>query len=215
MGALDPLVDAGLIRAGRVPGGVTIGAPEVRGPQIPRVSVARSAVRAGYASDPWYGRGAHALALSGAYPRLVSQWEPHFVSDRELRAALRELLVVIEPAFSGVPVLVEGVAFPYLAFHEFVQLLLCWAVIVGVDVEAGRAVDIVDNCAFEEPEGHGDLLPALLARDFAGFFRLLDEHFSDPVLALMRDHLAPGRVQMFLAEARRFPSPPSSGGAEP
>lgn len=128
----------------------------------------------------------------------------NLISANALGDALFDLLAVVDVVLlEGGSLTLCGVAFPYLAFHEFVELLLYWPVVVGVAGPAMGAVDVIDRCMFQPAERHADLLAALLARDWPAFFVFLEHDFRDPTWALFQRSRFPGHAELFLANIRR------------
>lgn len=188
----------------------------VRGPhgeprveQLMRTGKARittaSSIRTDYATAyPQLGRVDPIWLAGGKSLRVVEADAPNLVSAKALGDALFELLVVVDVVLVGGGVAsVGGVAFPYLAFHEFIELLLYWPVIVGVAGPAMGAVDVVDRDMFQPAERHAELLAALLARDWPAFFVILEHECTDPTWTLFQRSRFPGHAELFLANIRR------------
>ncbi len=166
-----------------------------------------STIRADYASY-YEPRPADACWLAGAKSlRFVPAGEPDLFKASDLSAALADLLVIVDLFIvHGRKVSLGGVPFPHLAFNEFVELLLFWPVVVGVDPEAVGAIDVVDRYAFNPGEAYVDVLLALLARDWARFVVELEHKFTDPVWAMFQRTCWPGHADLFLANVRRCAS---------
>ncbi|WP_153007998.1 hypothetical protein [Sphingomonas yabuuchiae] len=164
-----------------------------------------SSIRVDYATAyPKKGRVDPIWMAGGKSLRVVEAGAANLVSAQALGDALFELLVLVDVVLvEGGSVSVGGIAFPYLAFHEFIELLLYWPVIIGVAGPAPGAVDVVDRHMFQPAEGHADLLTALLARDWPAFFVILEHEFTDPSWTLFQRSRFPGHAELFLANIRR------------
>ncbi|WP_375243452.1 hypothetical protein [Sphingomonas parapaucimobilis] len=164
-----------------------------------------SSIRTDYATAyPKHGRVDPIWMAGGKSLRVVEVDAPNLVPAKALGDALFELLVVVDVVLvGGGRVSVGGVAFPYLAFHEFIESLLYWPVIVGVAGPAMGAVDVVDRDMFQPAERHTELFAALLARDWAAFFLIIEHDFTDPAWALFQRSRFPGHAELFLANIRR------------
>lgn len=164
-----------------------------------------SSIRTDYATAyPKHGRVDPVWMAGGKSLRVVEAGAANLVSAQALGDALFEFLAVVDVVLvEGGSVSVGGVAFPYLAFHEFVESLLYWpAVVVGVPA-ADQAIDIIGASVFDVPEGYGGLLSALLARDWAEVFVILEHEFTDPTWTLFQRSRFPGHAELFLANIRR------------
>lgn len=148
--------------------------------------------------------------LAGAKAlRFVPAGSANLYRADDVAAALADLLVLVDDVIiRGRKVTLEGLPFPHLAFHEFVETLLLWAVIESVDVATAEVgtIDVVDRCMFNPPKGYVDLLAALLARDWASFVIELEHRFTDPVWALYQRACWPGHAELFLSNVRRYAS---------
>lgn len=169
-----------------------------------------SSIRTDYATAyPQPGRVDPIWLAGGKSLRVVEADAPNLVSAKALGDALFELLVVVDVVLvGGGSVSVSGVAFPYLAFHEFIELLLYWPALVGDGLPAGQAVDIVDPRVFNVPKRYEGLLLALLAHDWAEVFVILEHEFTDPTWTLFQRSRFPGHAELFLANIRRGASEP-------
>lgn len=164
-----------------------------------------SSIRTDYATAyPKKGRVDPIWMAGGKSLRVVEAGAANLVSAQALGDALFELLVVVDVVLvEGGSVSVGGVAFPYLAFHEFIELLLYWPAVVGDVLLAGQTVDVVDTRVFDVPEGYEGLLAAIIARDWAEVFVILEHEFTDPTWALFQRSRFPGHAELFLANIRR------------
>lgn len=164
-----------------------------------------SSIRTDYATAyPKHGRVDPIWMAGGKSLRVVEAKASNLVSAQAVGDALFELLAIVDVVLvGGGSVSVGGVAFPYLAFHEFIELLLYWpAVVIGMPA-TDEAVDVIGLGVFDVPEGYGGLLSALLARDWAEVFVILEHEFTDPTWALWQRSRFPGHAELFLANIRR------------
>ena len=164
-----------------------------------------SSIRTDYATAyPKLGRVDPIWMAGGKSLRVVEVDAPNLVPAKALGDALFELLLVVDVVLvGGGSVSVGGVAFPYLAFHEFIELLLYWPAVVGDGLPAGQTVDIVDTRVFDPPKRYEGLLAAIIARDWAEVFVILEHEFTDPTWALCQRSRFPGHAKLFLANIRR------------
>ncbi|WP_455156080.1 hypothetical protein [Sphingomonas zeae] len=164
-----------------------------------------SSIRTDYAAAyPKPGRVDPIWMAGGKSLRVVEAGASNLVSAQAVGDALFELLAIVDVVLvGGGSVSVGGVAFAYLAFHEFIETLLYWPVIVGVAGPAMGAVDVVDRHMFQPAERHAELLAALLARDWAAFFLIIEHDFTDPTWTLFQRSRFPDHAELFLANIRR------------
>lgn len=164
-----------------------------------------SSIRTDYATAyPKHGRVDPIWMAGGKSLRVVEAKASNLVSAQAVGDALFELLAIVDVVLvGGGSVSVGGVAFPYLAFHEFIELLLYWPAVVGDVLPAGQTVDIVDTRVFDPPKRYEGLLAAIIARDWAEVFVILEHEFTDPTWALFQRSRFPGHAELFLANIRR------------
>lgn len=176
---------------------------------IARITTA-SSIRTDYATAyPKSGRVDPIWMAGGKSLSVVEAGAANLVPAKALGDALFELLVVVDVVLvGGGSVSVGGVAFPYLAFHEFIELLLYWPAVVGDGLPAGQTVDIIDPGVFNVPKRYEGLLAAIIARDWAEVFVILEHEFTDPTWALFQRSRFPGNAELFLANIRRGASDP-------
>ena len=172
-----------------------------------------SSIRTDYATAyPKKGRVDPIWMAGGKSLRVVEAGAANLVSAQALGDALFALLVVVDVVLvGGGSVSVGGVAFPYLAFHEFIELLLYWPAVVGDGLPADQAVNIVDPRVFNVPKRYESLLLAIIARDWAEVFVILEHEFTDPTWALCQRSRFPGHAELFLANIRRGASDAGMG----